>query len=89
MPTIEFWPEQPHHLLQAGGETLEAGDTFEASEEDLESLLSNPELRIPAAGEREETHRRGRSTPAQPQGTASGDQPSGDGRSDTSATGDA
>jgi hypothetical protein len=42
---LQFWPQQPHHLLKAGGRTLTAGKTFEASEEDVEELLANPEIR--------------------------------------------
>ena len=67
MPTLEFWPAQPHHLLQAGDEIIEAGETFEASDEDVETLLANPEIRLV------ESSVSGRS-PAQPSGTASGEQ---------------
>lgn len=55
MLTLEFWPSQPHHLLVVGEETVGAGGTFQASEEDVEGLLANPEIRRPqaAAGEQE------------------------------------
>lgn len=45
--TLEFWPQQQHHLLVAGGRTIKAGGTFEASDEDAEGLLANPEIREP------------------------------------------
>lgn len=45
--TLEFWPQQQHHLLVAGGRTIVAGGTFEASEEDAIELLANPEIREP------------------------------------------
>jgi hypothetical protein len=45
--TLEFWPQQQHHLLVAGDRTIKAGGTFEASDEDAEELLANPEIRVP------------------------------------------
>jgi hypothetical protein len=42
LPTIEFWPSQPHHLLELGDRTVTAGETFEVSEEDALELLTAP-----------------------------------------------
>lgn len=46
MPLLQFWPTQPHYLLEADGRTLTAGETFEASEKDAEMLLGNPDIRL-------------------------------------------
>ena len=85
MPTLEWFPEQPHHLLEVDGETLEAGDTFEASEEDAEALLSNPEIRLsdPGAGGAKG------STSHSPTGTASSDGAAKAGPSTDKPNGDA
>jgi len=45
MILLEWFPQQPHHLLEADGRTLTAGDTFEVSEEDAQVLLGNPDIR--------------------------------------------
>jgi hypothetical protein len=42
---LQFWPPQPHHKLVAGGKTLTAGETFEASDEDAAELLACPDIR--------------------------------------------
>ena len=45
MPTLQFWPSQPNHLLEADGRTLTAGECFEASEKDARELLEDPQIR--------------------------------------------
>src|SRR5438309_1242271 len=54
METLEFWPRQSHHLLQSGGRTVHAGETFDVSAEDVDELLASDEIRRPvgAAGSR-------------------------------------
>lgn len=69
METLEFWPRQSHHLLQSGGQTVRAGETFEVSEEDVEELLANDEIRRPVGlavaepdrGEKDEQAKDGKS----------------------------
>lgn len=84
MPTLEFFPQQPHHLLQIGDEIIEAGERFDASDEDADTLLANPEIRLPEDSVPEPDSRSGR-PPAQPSGTASGEQSADAGGSDNSS----
>jgi hypothetical protein len=49
LKTLEWWPQQPHHLLDRGEDgVLAAGDTFEVSDEEAEDALTEPgtELRL-------------------------------------------
>lgn len=78
MPTLQWWPQQPNHLLQVDGETLEAGDTFTASDEDAEQLLENPEIRV---AEKHPSH--------SPKGTASQGESSGSRKSNSTGDADA
>jgi hypothetical protein len=45
VPLLEWFPQQPHHLLKADGRTLKAGGTFEAAPKDVGTLLASPDIR--------------------------------------------
>jgi hypothetical protein len=70
-----------------GDEIIEAGETFEAADEDVESLLANPEIRL-AEGSAPQQDSSSRRSHAQPSGTAPREQLADAGGSDTSSIGD-
>lgn len=47
MTMLQFWPRQPHHLLEVGKRRLRAGELFRAAEEDVERLLGCDDIRLP------------------------------------------
>jgi hypothetical protein len=53
---LQFWPQQPHYKLVVGSKTLNAGETFEASEQDAADLLASPDIRkVPTSIKEPET----------------------------------
>lgn len=76
MTLLQFCPPQSHHKLHADGRVLSAGETWEASEEDVPDLIAQDNIR--EAPEGSATTKPATTDAKPPSGTADTDNLMGD-----------